>query len=333
MATQVGRREFMVALGGAAASLYLSPLALRAQQATPVIGFLNSASAAPFQQFVDAFRRGLGETGFVEGKNLTVEYRWADGRFERLPSLAADLIEHGVALIVATGGPPAALAAKKAAGTKPVVFNIASDPIKLGLVESLNHPGGNATGTSMLAVAIEPRKLQFLHDLIPQAKVIGLLVNPNNANAPTISGDLQTAAKALGVEMPIVKATAEGEFGAAFEALIQHRAEGLVVAADPFFNAQRAALVALATQHALPAAYEFREFAVAGGLMSYGPDLADSYRQVGVYAGRILKGEKPADLPVVQPTRFQLVINRKTAAKFSLTVPATMLVVADEVIE
>jgi putative ABC transport system substrate-binding protein len=185
----------------------------------------------------------------------------------------------------------------------------------------------------MLAVAVEPKKLQFLHDLIPQAKVIGVMVNPGNANAPTIIAELQTAAKSLGVELPIVKAAAEGEFRAAFDALIRQRAEGLVVAADPFFNSQRETLVALATQHALPAAYEFREFAAAGGLMSYGTDLADSYRQVGVYAGRILKGEKPADLPVVQPTRFQLVINRKAAATLGLTVPPTMLVVADEVIE
>jgi putative ABC transport system substrate-binding protein len=330
MAIQLGRRDFIVALGGAAAWSFA---AYAQQPAIPVIGFLNSASPGPFAKFVVAFRNGLNESGFVEGQNVMIEYRWADGHFDRLPGLASDLVHRNVAVIAATGGPPSALAAKAATATTPIVFVIASDPVKLGLVDSFNHPGGNVTGTSMLASQLEPKKLQLLRGLVPRAAVIGLLANPANPNFQTVTTALQTTARALGLQVQIAKATTEGEFGAAFASLVQQGADALVVAADPFFTAQREALVALAARHAIPTIYEWREFATAGGLLSYGTNLPDSYHQAGVYTGRILRGQKPADLPVLQPTKFEFVINLKTAKALGIDVPPMLRDIADEVIE
>jgi putative tryptophan/tyrosine transport system substrate-binding protein len=329
MAIQLGRRDFIV-LGGAAAWSFA---AYAQQPAIPVIGFLNSASPGPFAQFVVAFRNGLNEIGFVEGQNVMIEYRWADGHFDRLPGLVSDLVHRNVAVIAATGGPPSALAAKAATATTPIVFVIASDPVKLGLVDSYNHPGGNVTGTSMLASQLEPKKLQLLRGLVPRATVIGLLANPANPNFQTVTTALQTTARALGLQVLIAKAATEGEFGDAFASLVQQGADALVVAADPFFTAQREALVALAARHAIPTIYEWREFATAGGLLSYGTKLSDSYHQAGVYTGRILRGQKPADLPVLQATKFEFVINMKTAKALGIDVPPMLRNIADEVIE
>jgi putative tryptophan/tyrosine transport system substrate-binding protein len=310
------------------------PLAAHAQQpAIPVIGFLSSASPQPFENYVAGFRAGLKETGYVDGQNVTIEFRWAEGHYDRLPVLAAELVQRNVAVIFASGGPPSALAAKAASVTTPIVFILASDPIKLGFVASLSHPGGTATGVGLFNVTVEPKKLEILHQLVPKAMKIGVLVNPRNPNAQTIATELQTAAGALGLQIHIVNAATDGEFGTAFTTLVQQQAGALVVAADPFFTDRREALVALAAQHALPAIYEWREFAAAGGLVSYGTIISDAYRQAGVYTGRILKGEKAADLPVQQPTKFELVINIKTAKTLGITVPQTLAVAADEVIE
>jgi len=325
------RRRFITLLGGAAATW---PLAVRAQQrAMPIIGFLSTAAPGPFKQFVEAFQRGLNEKGFIEGQNATIEYRWAEGHFDRLPALATDLVQHNVAVITASGGPPSVLAAKAATSTIPIVFNVASDPIKLGLVASLNHPGGNATGVNLFSVAVEPKKLELLHELVPKAQIIGVFVNPRNANAETIIGEVERAARALQLQINVVKVSAADEFGAAFASVVRQAAGALLVAADPFFTAQREALVALAAQYSIPAIYEFREFTAAGGLISYGTNLSEAYHQVGGYTGRILKGEKPSDLPVVQPTKFELVINIKTVKTLGLTVPPNLFALADEVIE
>jgi putative ABC transport system substrate-binding protein len=322
------RREFITLLGGAAATW---PLTVHAQQrAMPMIGFLSSAAPGPFKQFVEAFQRGLNEKGFIEGQNATIEYRWAEGRFDRLPALATDLVQHNVAVITATGGPPSALAAKAATSTIPLV---ASDPTKLGLVASLNHPGGNATGVNLFSVAVEPKKLELLHELVPKAQMIGVFVNPHNTNADTIIGEVERAARALQLQINVVKVSAADQFDAAFASLVRQAAGALLVAADPFFTAQREALVAFAAQYSIPAVYEWREFAAAGGLMSYGTNLSEAYHQVGGYTGRILKEEKLLDLPVVQPTKFELVINIKTVKTLGLTVPPNLFALADEVIE
>jgi putative ABC transport system substrate-binding protein len=307
--------------------------ALSAQQkAMAVIGFLNGTSPGPAAPFVAAFCQGLSETGYVEGRNLAIEYRWAEGRYDRLPDLATDLVGRKVDLIVASGGDRSALAAKSATSTIPIVFT-GGDPVAIGLVASLSRPGGNLTGFSIITVELHPKLLELLFELVPQAGVIVLLVNPNNPNADRVMRDVQEAAHAKGVQLPFLKASSESEIDAAFASLVQLHAGALIVGADAFFNSRREQLVALASRHAVPAIYEWREFPAAGGLISYGTSLTAVYRQVGNYAGKILNGAKPADLPVQQPTKFELVINLKTAKALGLTIPQSILARADEVIE
>jgi ABC-type uncharacterized transport system substrate-binding protein len=324
------RRELMFLLGGA----ITWPRALRAQQkAMPVIGYLSSMPPGPAAPLVAAFRQGLGETGYVEGRNVAFEYRFAEGHYDRLPALAADLVGRKVDVIVTQGGISPARAAKSATSTIPIVFSVGGDPVALGLVTSFARPGGNLTGFSMLTGELNPKRLEMISDLVPQARVIALLVNPNHPNAERIIGDAQEAARAKGVQLPILKAATESEIDAAFASLVQLHAGALVVGNDPFFNSRREQVVALASRHAVPAIYEWREFADAGGLVSYGTSITSVYRQLGTYAGKILEGAKPADLPVQQPTRFELVINLKTAKALGLTVPQSLFARADEVIE
>jgi putative ABC transport system substrate-binding protein len=325
----VRRRELMLLLGGAVTA----PRALRAQQkAMPVIGYLSGRSPSVDAPNVAAFLQGLSETGYIEGQNLTIEYRWAEGRYDELPALAADLMRRKVDVIAAFGA-PSVLSAKSATSTIPIVFFIGTDPVGLGLVASLARPGANLTGFSHISAELMPKRLELLSELVPQARVIALLVNPNNANAEPMMRDVQEAARAKGLELPILKAGTESEIDAAFATLVQLRAGALVVSTDPFFFSRRDQLVALASRHVVPAIYEWREFPAVGGLISYGTSLTAVDRQVGVYAGRILKGAKPAELPVQQPTRFELVVNLKTAAALGLSVPPSILARADEVIE
>jgi putative ABC transport system substrate-binding protein len=323
------RRESGALLAGALAS----PLAARAQQPTmPVIGFLSGGSPNVFAQYVSAFHRGLTEVSFVEHRNVGVDYRWAEGKFDLLPALTADLVRRQVAVIAAFG-PPAALAAKAATPTIPIVFGNGADPVKLGLVASLNRPGGNITGVSFFINMLRAKELSLMHELVPPAAVIGLLVNPNNADAQTQSQEAQDAAHALGLQLHVVNAGAASDIEAAFAVLVDLKVSALLVGASTFFSANRDQLIALAARHAVPTFYPNRLYVDAGGLISYAPNVADGYRQIGIYAGRILKGEKPADLPIVQSTKFELVINLKTAKTLGLTVPPTLLALADEVIE
>jgi putative ABC transport system substrate-binding protein len=324
------RRQFITLLGGAAAAW---PLSARAQQpAMPVIGFLNGGSPGPFAVYIAAFHQGLGQTGFVEGRNVTIEYRWAEGQTDRLPALAADLVRRQVTVIAATAN-ASALAAKTATANIPIVFSGGGDPVRLGLVESLSRPGGNATGVNMFSTSLEPKRLGLLREIVPNAALIAVLVNPTGPNSQTQLDDIQEAARAVGQQIHVLRATSEEELETAFEALTRLRAAALLTGSDTFFNSQRDHIVALAARHAIPAIYEWREFAMAGGLMSYGTNLAETYRQVGIYTGRILKGDKPTDLPVMQSTRFELVINLKAAKALGLAVPNSIQLLADEVIE
>ncbi len=324
------RRELMLLLGGMMTAAH----ALHAQQkAMPVIGFLSSVSANSGTSRVTAFRQGLNETGYVEAQNLAIEYRWAEGHLDRLPSFAADLVGRKVDLIVTSGGSSSALAAKNATSTIPIVFTNVGDPVGLGLVASLARPGGNLTGFSNITVELMPKRLELLSELVPQAAVIALLVNPTSPSTEHVVRNVQEVAGAKGVQLHILKASAGSEIDTAFAKLVQLHVGALVVGADPFFFGRREQLVALAERHAVPAIYEWREYTTAGGLVSYGTSLAAVYRQAGVYAGRILKGEKPADLPVQQPTTFELVVNLKTAKALGLTIPPSILARADEVIE
>jgi putative ABC transport system substrate-binding protein len=324
------RRQFITVLGGAA----VWPLAARAQQsAMPVIGFLGSASAGPYARMMAAFRQGLNETGYVEGRNVAIEYRWAEGQNDRLPALAADLVRRQVT-VIATTGTPETLAAKAATATIPIVFQVGIEPVQVGLVASLSRPGGNLTGVTNLNVEVGPKRLELLKELVPTATLMALLVNPTSPIlTESTTKDALAAARTLGVQLHVLHASTERDIDDAFAALVQLRAGALVIGSDVFFNSRREQLAALALRHAVPAIFQYREFAVAGGLMSYGANFTESYRQVGVYTGRVLKGEKPSDLPVHQSTKVELIINLKTAKALGITLPLTLLGRADEVIE
>jgi putative tryptophan/tyrosine transport system substrate-binding protein len=324
------RRDFIILLAGASGW----PSAVRAQQkAMPVIGFLSATSPGPLAPLVAAFRQGLSETGYVEAQNVAIEYRWAEGDYDRLPALAADLVGRKVEVIVAAGGPSSALAAKSATSTIPIVFTAVNDPVAVGLVASLARPGGNVTGFNGMNVELMPKRLELLSELVPKADVIALLVNPNDANTERMIRDVQEASRVKGLQLHILRADSEGEIETAFASLVQLHAGGLLVGPDAFFLSRRDQLVALASRQTVPAIYPWRELAAAGGLISYGAGLSAIYRQVGIYVGKILKGAKPANLPVQQPTIFELVINLKTAKALGLTVPPSILARADEVIE
>jgi putative tryptophan/tyrosine transport system substrate-binding protein len=324
------RREFIALLGSSAVAW---PLAARAQQAAmPVIGLLSGGARGPLRSQIAAFEEGLKESGYVEGQNLAIEYRFAEGRFDRLPALAADLVRRQVTLLFATNN-DGVLAAKEATATIPIVFGIGGDPVALGFVASLNRPGGNLTGVSFLTQGLEAKRLGLLHEMVPKATTIAVLVNPNYSAAEHQLRDVQEAAVRLGVRLVVLRANSESELADAFTELLRQRAEALLVTASPFFYSRHVQLVVLATRHALPVIYEWREYTEVGGLMSYGTSISTAYRQAGVYSGRILKGEKPADLPVVQSTEFELVINLSTAKALGIDVPPTLSARADEVIE
>jgi putative ABC transport system substrate-binding protein len=327
------RREFSTLLFGAATASTVWPLPLSAQQkATPVIGWLGISTPGPSAPSLAAFWHGLSETGYVEGQNVAIEYRWAEGRYDRLPALAADLVGRKVDVIVASGGNLAAHAAKNATSTIPIVFT-SGDAVGYGFVASLARPGGNLTGLSFLNPELNPKRFELLSELVPRAKVIALLVNPNSSSPDHAIRAVQEAARPKGVQLHILEASTESEIDAAFTSLVQRQAGALVVSSDPFFYGRREQLVALAARHTVPAIYEWRQFVVEGGLTSYGASITAVNRQVGIYAGKILKGAKPADLPVLQPTTFELVINLKTAKAIGLTIPPSILLRADEVIE
>jgi putative ABC transport system substrate-binding protein len=324
------RREFITLLGSAAAW----PLVARAQQpAMPVIGFLSGRSSGESTSAVAAFRKGLGDTGYTQGQNLTIEFRWAEGQYERLPALAADLVRRQVSVIAATGGPASGQAAKAATATIPIVFISGTDPVQEGLVASLNRPGGNATGVNPLLPAMEAKRLGLLREIVPNAGLIGVLLNPTLPNFNGQMNDVQEAARRVGQQVHVLRASSDEDIEATFATMAQLRAGALLVGADPFMLSRRERLVALAARYAIPAIYEVREYAIAGGLMSYGISLSDVYRMAGLYTGRILKGERPAELPVLQPTKFELVINIKTAKALGVKISDDLLSLADEVIE
>jgi len=325
------RREFITLLGGAAAAW---PLAAGAQQpAIPVIGFLHSGSRESVSQDVPNFRQGLDETGFVEGRNVAIEYRWADGQYDRLPALAADLVRYPVAVIAACATSAPGLAAKTATSVIPIVFQTGADPVLDGLVTSMNRPGGNITGVTRLSVTLAPKRLELLHELAPRASAIGLLINPTNPRSRLVVQQMEQPARALGVSLHVLEAATEGELDSVFASLGQMGIGALLVAQEPSYFRWRERITALAARHAIPATYGQRDYAVAGGLVSYDASVSDSYRQVGVYVGRILKGVKPADLPVMQPIKFEIIINLKTAKSLGLEIPDKLLARADEVIE
>lgn len=324
------RREFITLVGSAAVWSFVA----RAQQATlPVIGFMSGRSPEDSKHLTAAFHQGLGETGFVDGKNVAIEYRWALGRYDRLPTLATDLVNHHVAVLVAVGGDVSAVAAKQATTTIPIVFGTGSDPAKIGLVTSLSRPDGNATGYMLVTNDLEPKRLGILHDLVPNAAVIAVLVNPNFPPAKAQLAALENAAQAITQRLAVFRASNDTELDAGLASLIQQRVSALLVAADPYFDTRRERITAFAAQNKLPAIYQFREYALAGGLMSYGPRITDAYRQAGLYVGQILKGKKPADLPIVGPTKYEFVINLKTARALGLSIPSGLISFADEVIE
>jgi putative tryptophan/tyrosine transport system substrate-binding protein len=324
------RREFITLVGGAAVA---GPLAARGQQAAmPVVGFLGGSSLAERRPLLVAFRQALTEAGYIEGQNVAIEYRWAEGQYDRLPALAADLVRRQVAVIFAGDG-PSALAAKAVTTTIPIIFNTGIDPVQVGLVTSLSRPGGNLTGVNLIAGPLPAKQLGLLHELVPAAKTIAVLINPKNANAEHDAATVQEAARAMGVQVLVMRAVAENDFETVFATLARERAGALLVNSDVFFTSRRDQLVALASRHALPLMSVWREFPLAGGLISYGPSLSAAYRQIGAYTAKILNGAKPADLPVVQPTAFELVINLKTAKALALSVPLHLEQLADEVIE
>ena len=324
----MNRRELMTLLGGAAAAW---PLAARAQQ--PVVGFLNSRSPDGSGHLVKAFQAGLAEAGYIDRQNVFIEYRWAGGRYDQLPALALELVRRPVAVLVATGGTPAALAAKAATSTLPIIFSIGGDPIEHGLVESFNRPGGNATGFALLTSTLEAKRLGLLRELMPEATTLNLLLNMENPPAARQLRDVHEAARVMNLPLQVLRAGTDREIDAAFATIAEQRKPALLVGAAPFFDTRLNTILALASRYGVPAMYQFREYADAGGLMSYGIDLPEIYREAGLYTARILKGEKPVDLPVIQPTKLELVINLKTAKALGLEVPPTLLARADEVIE
>src|SRR5262245_25336118 len=327
----IRRRDFMALLGGAGVT---RSFAAQAQQPVmPVIGFLGAPSAAPYARYIAAVHQGLKEVGYVEHQNVTMEYRWADSQSDRLPALAADLVSRRVAVIIPIGGAPATVAAKAATSTIPIVFNLGADPVGLGLVTNLSRPGANITGIAMMTLEMETKRLELLHELAPASSSLAILLNPSNAQAQTQESEAQRAARVMGRQVLVLNAGSEHEIERAFATLVREQAGALLVGADTFFNSQPILFVVLTARHAIPTIYPFRSYVDAGGLMSYGTSLLDSYRQTGVYTGRVLKGEKPGDLPIVQPTKFELVINLKTARAVGIAIPPTLLGRADEVIE